>query len=368
MIEYIITFSLAIFFSYLADKNYHKRILFYLFSSFAIAIPVILAGFRDETIGTDINTYIIHSFEQASNYNNLGDYVSDTNIDKIFAILMYISRNNSDNVAIPLLIISLFNILCTYIAIVKMRIYVSIPFCMTIFLFSFYNLSLNLMRQSMALSACLLSFVFLLRRYYYKFIIMFLLAFLCHSSSIFFLFPLLIWLLVDNKFHKLKSNKYTLLYVLFLPMIFLLYDTLLSGAVNIGIFSEKYLMYSTLEKHGGTNVSSIFVATYVILTIVIYTSFIRNRNKIFLYSFLITYGILIVGLLSNISIWAGRLSLYFQIIIVILYPLFIINVPKSKRNLYKTLYVALLIFYWWYVYINNNSGETYPYTSKILGI
>lgn len=369
MIPYILVFSISIFFTYLADK-YNNKSLFYLLSIFALIPPIILAGFRDETIGTDIQTYVLGTLYMAGDYGNLSDFISDSNIDVVFTFLVYISNKILGDLNGVLIIISTFTLICVYIAIAKMRHKLSMSYAIFVYLFSFFNSSLNLMRQNMAISVCLLLLVFLFHKEYIKASIAGVLAFFCHSSSIFFVLPIIIFIYIQNNIqYEKKIWKWINIYFFLLPLLFFLFDTLLTFFINVGLFSDKYAMYSTKNKLGGVSVNTIFVLTYIAFNVIIYKLSKSYRNNLnYIYSLLITYSTLVVGLLSAISIWAGRLSLYFQILTVIMFPMLIFNLPSKLRIAYKSIFTFLIIFYWWYTYIINNASETYPYTSKILGI
>lgn len=370
MIPYLFVFCVSIFFTYLADRYYNNKFVFCLFSIFALTPTILLAGFRDNTIGTDIQTYVLSTFYMAGQYSDWGDFFSESNIDLFFATLIYISNKFFNDINGALIVISAFTIICIYVAIVKMRQYLSMSFSMFVYLFSFYNLSLNLMRQSMAVSICLFLFVMIFHKEYIKAIIASVLAFYCHSSSVFFILPVIIYMFLHYKLiHGKPVWKWLIIYFFSLPLLFVLFDYVLTFFVDIGLFSEKYLMYSTSNQHGGTSENTIFILIYITFTVIIYNmikSYGKNLN--YTYSLLIVYSTLIIGLLSTISIWAGRLSLYFQIITVIMFPILISNLPSKKKVAYKSVFAVLITFYWWYTYIINNVSETYPYSSKILGI
>lgn len=370
MIPYLLVFIFTIFFTHLADKYYNEKILFCIFSVIALVPPILLAGLRDETIGTDIQVYVIRTFAMAGEYGNMGDFLSDSNIDIVFTLLMYFSNTFFGSVNGALIVIAAFILICVYVSMMKMRLYFPMSYAMFIYLFSFYNTSLNLMRQNMAMAVCLLMFVFFIRKEYVKSTFAGVVAFLCHSSSVFFLIPIILYNFFCQQNRQWeKTRKCVIIYCTLLPLIFLFFDSLLDFFIGIGVFAEKYAMYSTLNKEGGTVVNTLFVLTYVIFIFVTFRFLLRNkRSKNNLYAFIITYSTLVVSLLSAISMWAGRLSLYFQIITVWVFPVLIYNLPYRKIAVYKKLFTVLIVFYWWYTYIFNNANETYPYVSKILGI
>lgn len=370
MIPYLSFFAITLLFTYISENKCKNKTAWVLFSLLSIVTPALLAGFRDDTIGTDIQTYVISTFNAASNYDGLKEFVSSANIDIVFASLMYLSNMLFDDISGAMFIISLFTIFPIYWALFNIKRKISITLGVFLFLLSFYNLSLNIMRQSMALSVCLLAFSFIITNKYKSAVAALIVAYFSHSTSILFIAPVLIYLYYKKKISK-TNRQGTMIwpYMIILPIVFLSFDFVLNNLINYGLLSSKYEMYSIRNKYGGTVLSSIFVVTYSALSIITYMLMIKRKTDInYIFGFICTYSTLAVGLLSTVSIWAGRLAYYFQIVNIILYPYIINNLPNKLKKPYTIGLCFIYIFYWWYVYIINNNGETYPYTSKILGI
>ena len=71
-------------------------------------------------------------------------------------------------------------------------------------------------------------------------------------------------------------------------------------------------------------------------------------------------------LLSNYIVYLYRISFYLYII-----DLTLISIILASKQITKPLkysFYIIIIFSWYYEYILNNSCETYPYSSQILGI
>ena len=263
MSPYIITFILSLFFSKIAERSKNK-VLFYIFSIVSILLPALLAGFRDDTIGTDINVYVVNIFNKALISHNIQDFFSDYTLEPIYGFLNYgISRITSDLFGI-LFAIELFILINIYWALSNLKKHLSITFGLFLYYFILYNESLNLMRQTMALSLCFLSFSFFITNRKKAAIIALTLALCSHSTSTTFIIPLFLLYYIRKK-QVVKLNSLIYIYVISLPMIFLLYDFILSYIMSIGLLSSKFEMY--LSNNTSTVVSTISIFTNIILLI-----------------------------------------------------------------------------------------------------
>lgn len=354
MIIYLIVFTHAILFSVLAQVG--KKALSILFMFFSSAPLVILASFRDMTIGSDTALYPVQALYNGEDYT----FSLFSSIEPLYSYLGYIVCLIKGNIYTMLLITHMFIIFFFYYGIWRLRKYVPMWISVFFFCFLFFNMSLQLSRQSIAISLIFLGFTYLQEKKLYIFIITVIVGFLFHKSAIAAV------LIIPYIY---SSNKKLQLLVLFCVLFVLLsYSIVLNMFTIIQIF-EKYQSYAEGEEFEGRMSNSEIILRISFLIFILYG--IRYKSSFNLLLLFLTEFCL--NLLQIYSRYVGRIGLY----IYVLYFFYLPYLMTCSHNKYKrikglpimrTLIMGLTILYWWFVYINNNAGETYPYTSKILGI
>lgn len=65
MWPYLFVFSISILSTQIATIgiNRNNKVVFYCFSIIALSFPILLAAFRDDRIGTDMQSYVMDYFE-----------------------------------------------------------------------------------------------------------------------------------------------------------------------------------------------------------------------------------------------------------------------------------------------------------------
>ena len=365
MFPYILIYLVCIGLGKYADihkKNLnqsHKAFKYYLALSAIIILPSILAGMRDNDIGTDISYYAEKVFYSS---NKEPDSMNGE-IDSAFYILSYISHFISNRFGFFLFLIEAWILSFYCFALHLMRKHLSITIAITMFMLLNYNQSLNIMRQYMALSVLLCCLAYLLKKEYRKSIFFFILAYLCHSTSIIaFIFYILYW-----GYSKFSYKRFFILFVFTLILlgffIYVLYDYCLIFFIESGLLKESYQRYISYHDENAslTNiVCNLF--TLLIIGNVVYRSKVTNMPAI------LCLSILVIQFFFSFISFGGeitsRISLYFSYMTLLLIP---ISMFKAQRS--SILLILLLFFYeWWFTIYINNYGETVPYSSKFLGI
>lgn len=373
MIIYLITFVLCLLSTSLACRAKSKLIRV-VFSTIAIALPVFLAGLRDITVGTDTTNYV-NIYNEASYYSESSVlyYIAsgpDT-IEPFFLIYNYVCSLfcNSYN---DYFVVSYFIIITPiYVLAFKNRNLVNPIMSMLIFLFIFYNESLNLMRQYMALPFILLSMYYVINASKVKSLLFAIIAFLFHNSSVIVLiiYPLLYLL---NK-HHLKNH--LLLYVL----LFASLTVLLLSIDKLGIVSID--SSGRLSMYLGDQSSTLSMST-VLLNITFFYLALQTSKQTKTYHLEIeafaVFALLafIFNFMSVMSHTMYRLSLVFSIFSCISIP-YIINYRRANRmvakvqiapSMIKYFIVILVVTYWFFSTVIRGSNGTIPYSSSILNI
>ena len=89
------------------------------------------------------------------------------------------------------------------------------------------------------------------------------------------------------------------------------------------------------------------------------------------YFFLISLMSVLFEMTGVVTSYLSRMAKYPEILSVFIIP-YMLNYLESKKIVgYKVLPILvkiLVIIYWTFTLVISKTGETYPYTSKILGI
>lgn len=374
MVYFCLFFASAVLF-YIAQKIINKsRILFYCISYFSIILLSVLAGCRDLSIGTDVLVYGDSVFSAARFSESFGqglELVSYSS-EEVFYIINYISSYFSDNLSLSLFLVMLLQQLFCFHGCVFFKEKVPIWIVMLMFNLVFYNLSLNLMRQCLAVSFLFLSFEFFLNKSFWKLITCVIFSFYFHKTAFVSGCILLLFYYLtsfDEKYQKQNVLIVAVLGAICVPLFGQILE-LLTNAIDV---FAKYKAYGGSYKAFAPGVSTIdvFVRCIVVLcTLFFYrkTEDVEYRYKNFLLMLLVAdVSSLILGVYAHFT---TRFSYYFLIFEI---PVFfaILNsqyITVYTRKILNVSFISLFLFRWWYLNIYFGNNATYPYTSLILDI
>lgn len=360
MIIYLVFFAISFLLIYLSEKYKNNKKISYSLEIVAILTLSILAGIRSLDIGTDVKTYVQPAFMHTI-VSGLDNYFT-SQIEIGYMILNYLVSLFTHRISILLFVIQFIIIFFSYQGIKKIcKDNSNMGFM--IFIILFYNMSLNIVRQFLALAFLLYSFKFLYQKKYLITILIIILSSLFHKSAIIFLAVPLLYKFAE-KIKKRDIPSFVIAIATGLLTI-LLFDNLLSLFVKIGFLPEKYLFYQDHYVNATLNFQFIFIM--VDLVIILLYLFQRNKklNKenestLFYYFALIDILFLIVGARYDVI---NRVGLYFRVPAYVYYlskiDLFFTSQKNKKLVNYCVIAICLLI--WCYIYILGNAGATYPY-------
>lgn len=360
---YFLTFTFSILFAYSALKFKNRMFLFIFYSILSIGFLTILGGLRNLEIGIDTSAYPIETYEMVTKSNSVIDFLRISSlIEPLYVLMSYFSVYCIyDDVHSILFVTQFLIVLNFYISFVRLRVYSPVWLSVFFFCFLFFNMCLNMQRQGIALSFVLLGYTYLINRKIIPFICLVVIAFLFHKSAIFALI-LIPGIYIENT----KINKYLIGGCIAL---FVGYSLFL-GYVTSYLGLEKYENYAVGGAYEGAfSKSEIILRTLFLGWIIFFTPKYKKNSlyKNVLCIFICEY---IINLLQIKSAFIGRLGIYMYVLYLIYVPYF--YVKKSANNRLQSsrliLMGAFIVFYWWFVYIYSNAGETYPYSSAILGL
>ena len=377
MEPYIFILIINLILSYIANINYDKnyKLVSVLSLSILVLVNVIFSGCRDFGVGIDTNVYIESYFKTAADLKSLKAFWNVEGFDKGFLLLAYVSNLFSDDAQSLLVVTSLFIQLFFYLALwqYKKVCNISIFVATLLFCIIFYCHTLNLMRQFCAISLLAYAFSLYIQGNRKNYLLLQVLAYFFHSTSVFFVFVPLIWELSNMKNDK-KKNIYALFIVIGL-LIFVssfFYFASLLGAWSLlsEVYVDRYGATGEFQvgsqASGGTGLGIIFSFTYPI-AFILYAKYVKSIDKkIFFFILMLCLCSSILQLLSYQVKFIDRIAFYLSFIMFAFLPKIF---SSKKMNIsIKAIVILLYISNWYRIYIIGHGGDIYPYTSILLNI
>lgn len=343
-----------------ANKFKTQSTAFWIFSLISLMPLLLVGGLRDLTVGSDTMAYPVSSIYFINENNQISD-LTNADVEILYLALAYISVTwFGGDIQTMLFITNAIIILTFYWGFIRIRKYTPLGTTMFIFLFLFYNMMLSMQRQGIAMGLVFLAYTFIFRKQLIPFFLLVFTAILFHKSAIasFLTIPCLFS-------RKTKYNKYIIFASFFL---LISYNLILQHFTAFNFFA-KYESYSNKGEfsEGGFSNSEFILRLVFLIYIYIYTNKELKKKSLFKNITALFISEFFLNLLQIHSQFMGRLGYYIYTLYIVFLPYFIHY--NKKKSYFPILSISvLIIFYWWFVYIYNNSGETYPYTSKILGL
>ncbi|MGO3387903.1 EpsG family protein [Latilactobacillus sakei] len=347
--------------------------------AFLISLPLaIVAGLRTLDIGTDVQVYGYGAFKAASSSTSFISYVKAMDIryslEYGYAILNFLVSRVTNNINIFLFILSMVTIIPFVLGSLLFRKQFSVPLWiqMGVFWGINYGSTLNIMRQSVAMSILYLAVAFLLSKREHNILLFFILlfcAFEFHRTAavgiVFFLiFEYIEVIIVRTKF----SVRLPILAVI-IPSIIIIGASIVKILINTG-FLAKYQQYMGTDNwlnQASQGWDRIFLLTIgpllvvILLSVYLYLSTNKENKRLVIFLLIV----LIIDILTQFSSRSGklfsRLGMYFVLFESISLPLGL-NVLFNKRTqIIGHLILMVYIIIIFYTVTKSGSGEIYPY-------
>lgn len=356
---YLLIFFVTTLLFCLAYKNKDKKITFIILSIITIMCPTILAALRSTSIGTDVEVYVVPLFKQALISNSFSDFsnmVSAHDIELFFKLLIYFSTKFFSNINVTLFFIHLPICLLFYVAAMQNKDKAYPPLVYLLFLLTFYNMSLNIMRQFIAVAVIFYAFKNLEKEKYLNYILLVIIASFFHVTAIISIAFPLIYIACKSK----RRILYSIILITVLCVGLINYNNLLSLLYNTGIIPYKYITrYSITDYNISVNFADELIRIFPLLLIFFQSKIMKNsKNNIYFTTIAIFDFVLIQ--VSILVPFAQRICIYFTIFSFINIARIIKN---SKINKVPLSFVSILLFtiYFVYSYLYIGIAETYPY-------
>ncbi|MGJ0841791.1 EpsG family protein [Clostridium tertium] len=379
---YLICFAVSCIFLKISEVS-KKKLLYNIFTTIGLLIPCILAGLRADTIGTDIQVYVKPMFEAASmassflEYNNMGWIASWTymyvyEIEIGFSLLVYIITKVFGNLSVLLTCIELLIIVPFYKGLSYHKKELPMWLCMLIFYLMNYNVSLNMMRQWIAMALLFYGFRYVLERKLIKFIIVVLISMMFHNSAMLgILFYLIYAFIYSNKKDKNVKiligrkrynfpEKLTKVIEIFIVFCFglLSINVLIILLNKIGL--NKYAAYI----NGDLHLLPFQLLLRLPFIIIILLNWKKYSERYNMSSYLLAMMLidLLVSQIGSISQYSWRITTYFSMFNCLSYcSICFFSKKRMTRINYKFWMIIYLIVYWVYYFVLQGIHETVPY-------
>lgn len=366
MYIYILFFLISFFLIYIAKKYEKMKALSIFLEILSIILLSFLAAIRDESIGTDIKTYVKPIFEIFTQYGkNAFEIGSYYNVEFGYNLFNYIISIFTDKFYVLLFFIQFFILTFSFFGIKKMypKNYV---LAYIIFILIAYNRSLNIVRQLMAISLCIYSLSYLFKEKYKKFFFIVIIASFFHSSSLIFFSVYIIYKLILKR----NMNQYLLAMGIFSfgIILFIFFEPLINIFVNLHLISSKYTFYLTNYVSNSLNFNLIEIAidVFLIFVYLVFSKVYISKDKKSKFYFILLVVDLICLIISSRYSSAYRIGMYFNIPTLVYFLSnfkLILNEKNDKNYIASLIGIAITFIFWYWLYVIGNSGNTIPFIS-----
>lgn len=371
MIYFIVIISSLLFLGISTRKEVTKLVK-YLCIGIAVAIPVIIGGLRDKTVGTDTTFYAEIIFKDAHRSHDIKKFVEYTahavpRAEPAYSVINYAVSRLSNNLNSILLVLQILTFFFLILALYKSRYKRHVVPSMFIFYCYFYNNSLNLIRQMLATTLFMLAYVMYDNRKRVKAVTLFGLNFFFHKTSLFGGVLMIISRYFSTSAFKQKWIVFGGIMIFLFYFMFRLDDAIVALS-SIDLFYE-YAAYTSEHQETNSNFTEIIVRLYIIMMVLFaYYKGAVNMEERDLYIFLLCIEIFFF-FTSLYSQYLYRLGFYATALEIFYVP-YILNKFKNKQHrlFFKFTVYGLIFYEWYWLHIDHGIGATVNYSSKLLGI
>lgn len=375
---YVITFLASSVFFWISEKSRNKYASIF-FASIGIIIPCILAGMRADTVGTDVRVYVEPMYNAAQESANTATYMAQRwyviwrymymkDYEVGFSILIFLIQKMGGSFGVVLFVIELLIIAPIYLGLKKLKKPYPISISMLVFYFMFYNMTLNMMRQWIAMAILFMGFPDLINNKKRSYIIYILIACLFHISALFGIAILFVYEYSQRKQAVVRIGRIKLKESM-VPIKLFVYGCVALMLIDIIAIIMSFIGFGRYTNYiqGGTIYflpSQLIVRLPIILLFIIRWRKIIKEDKLApFYGSMFALDLLASQLLSLHS-YAFRISVFFSQFNILSYSATIYagNRKMKSNRVFGLLYLMAYVgCYWVYYYVISGANETFPY-------
>lgn len=377
MAVYLIGFALSVGLIAFAQKQ--KRIVFLALSCVALAIPCLIAALRAQSIGTDVMVYVKPLTQGAIMADDLKDYFNTywysvwhniyvKDFEYGFSLMVYVVAKLTKSMGMVLLLIQALTVIPIYTALSRHRKTFPVWLGMLVYYLLFYNASLNVMRQWIAMAFLLLSLQMLLEKRPIATVLLCLVAAMFHTTAlIVVLLYGIYWLLrrtdrcvlVQQRF-SVKGSTVAVLIIFGVAIFAILNLDLMVKLLSLVGFSRfrNYLEGEPLQ----------LMVNQIVLRIPLVFLLLWNWKDMCGYTKAAPFffAMLLMDIVSfqlvSVDVIAIRIGYYFSAFTLMWLPMtYACQKPGLKKNATLVMIILYCLIYWYYFYVISLRHETYPY-------
>lgn len=335
------------FIKHLNLNKYHRNILFLFF---VFLQWWLIASLRDQSVGWDTPTYISY-FSKISSY----DFQSSLIVFRLEPLYLAL------NLFITQITVDYHIFLSIIAAIIYILILTNIPkyscnpwlTCFLFVAFGFYNFSINILRQSIALALVIFSFKYIVNRKFLQFILILSIATLFHYTAIVFV--------ITYFFYKIKITPKS--FFIILSAIICISFLLLPKIMGIIIlFNPYYDQYMGEAETKGIGMFLMLFASSCASLILLRGKDLDEFSQLWLVMICIATAMQIFAFQISILV---RVVYYWQIAMIFLFPAIInqCQLLQNKQIVLIFIIVVSLIYYANYAINPMDINGTVPYST-----
>ncbi len=368
MLIYFVIFIIAFLLSYVAEtsKNKIPRLLYFLLVMLAVLIPSILAGLRVYGIGTDTKGYMNYIFYKCihlKDIGSLGTYMVHADVEPIFILVDFIVTRFTTKINVSYFVIELILLGTVYLSCTKLKSKSKVSVAYFIFLILYFNRSLNICRQTVAIAFIFLSLHYLIERKFAKFLITDLIAMGFHRIAIIIVPFYFFYNVFHSNSRKAMAQK-SIFFLVFFGII-ILFKPIVEFLISAGILKSKYLFYIN-EAKGNLSIFDVSVKMFMCFMLLMFSKNITKNDKnapFYNMFFIISIFLMFLGAYFG---YAQRLAYYFEYSVIFLITELVYIVKSLKEKIIMFMIIIALMFGYSYIcYDYFGWDETVPYKSII---
>ena len=370
---YVLMFACSLFFLWLSGKvEKHNRYFKTAFIIIALVIPCLMAALRGLSVGTDTGGYVHNLFDKVGDVDSYGDMVSLSSelynsTDRLYLLITYVIGKCGLPFQVLLFIYQALIILPVYFAIkLNAKDTKRIVFGMLIFYLMFFNLSLNMLRQSIAIAFSILGFALFVNKDGFRdrllSIFLIVIAFGFHDTAIVMIPIYILYILFNSsKIDQGVKNAFVTIISCLMLLIIVFYKPILYHIGTSGLY-PKALTY--LESHSIFDINYLgAIGNIIIILVLIWVrKRIKREDENPLFPLLLAIVTFAFGIISAFITYTDRIAYYAYFTILLLYfPRYLLMRNDNNKDLLPLFVVLFFIIHWIIVIMINNSNETLPY-------
>lgn len=376
---YMVCFLTSCIFFMMSEKSKNKLAKNFL-ALIAILLPCLLAGLRSDIIGTDVKVYVEPIYDAAQKSQSLNSYMDQSwfyiwrnkyvrDFEIGFTILVFIIVKLTNSLGVVLFSIHFLIVAPIYVGLKKLHKSYSICFGMLVFYLMFYNTSLNMMRQWIAMSILFMAFAYLIDGHKIKYCIFVMIACLFHISAIMG-FVIMFVYMASTKKSEVKKNVHLKSSESTFPIKVFIFGIILLLSLNV---VATFLNYIGLSKYVGyiQGDNKLYILPkQILLRLPIIVLFVFRWKSIAkedalapFYASMIVLDLLASQLMS-INEYAFRISSFFSEYNIVSYSA-LVHIKGRKHGIKHYIFLvyvlSYIVCYWVYYYVITGAHATFPY-------